>query len=453
MRSFVAVAATVMLLLLCSSVALAGWSAPRVLSLSHYSPYAHTDVAVDARGDAAVAWERVGSRPVESHGRRCSPAPTRASCFPVSSVYLSVLTTDGRLVTRALWSSRINPTIDLSVVVSGGSVTLAWDYSNASSTLHTLRVAYGPLIGRWAPSRAIWSFSGLGPFAGDPHLAAAPNGEVLVAWTVCTSRDCGYNESRYGVAVRWRAPGRGFGAPQLLRDAPLYAVPQFDSRGTAYLHSYCSGRVLIAPAHSQRFSRTVMLTPGPALAMNLSLDGAGQGLAAWVAGACSNDEAESNTPGPVFVSLLRGGTFAKPQALTPHSTQAISGSAVAVPGGGTVSWYVVAANGAPEPFSFQIGANGLPGATQQGANAVIAVTADGRGDVVLEGGRAANTYGPGAPGPGPLANTLFLRPVGGGPDQPAPSPSGEAAAAPFGRAVALTWYNGPTTLELSVWRP
>ena len=118
-------------------------------------------------------------------------------------------------------------------------------------------------------------------------------------------------------------------------------------------------------------------------------------------------------------------------------------SAVAVPSGSTVSWSVYAASGVPEAFSSQIGADGLPGATQQGANAVISITADGCGDMVLEG----------APGSGALANKLFVRPAGGGPDQPAPAPFGEAAAAPFGRAVALTWYKGSATLELAVWRP
>jgi hypothetical protein len=375
----------------------------------------------------------------------------------VSSVHVAVRTADGRLVTRTLWSSRINPSMHLSVVLARGQVTVAWGYYNLASTSEIARTAYGPLIGRWSPSRTIGHFYDVAFTAGKapwyPRLAAAPNGEVLAAWNACKSlTSCGFNQR--GMVLKWRAPGRGFGVSQVVRAAPLGAVAQFDSRGTAYLHSNCSGRVLIAPAHSQRFSRTVMLTPGPALAMTLSLDGAGQGLAAWVAGACSNDpEAVGNTTGPVFVSLLRGGTFAKPQALTPRSTQAISDSAVAAPSGGTVSWYVNAANGVPEPFSSQIGANGLPGATQQGANAVIAFTADGRGDAVLEGGRAANTYGPGAPAPGPFANTLFVRPVGGGPDQPAPSPFGEAAAAPLGRAVALTWYHGPATLELSVWRP
>lgn len=455
------------MLLPCSTVALAGWSAPRELSVAPSSPYANTAVAVDARGDAAVAWEAVGSWPVQSHGRRCPKTQSTTGCLPVSSVHVAVRTADGRLVNRTLWSSRINPTIHLSVVLGRGQVTVAWGYYNLASNSETARVAYGPLIGRWSPSWAIGHFFDVasqvfvaGKMAFYPQLAVAPNGDVLAAWNACksstsASRDCNFNLNPREMVVRWRGPGGGFGKPQLVRGAPLGAVPQFDARGTAYLSSPCIGRILIAPAGSHTFSRSVLIAPGPVLDLSLSLDGAGQGLVAWIAGACSTDpEVAPSTPGPVFVSLLRGGTFAKPQALTPRSTQAISGSAIAVPGGGTVSWDVVAANGVEEPFSAQIGANGLPGATQQGANAVIPIAADGGGDVVLEGGRAANTYGPGAPGPGPLAHMLFVRPAGGGPDQPAPSPRiGGVAAAPGGRAFALTLSASPTTLNLSVWRP
>jgi hypothetical protein len=179
------------------------------------------------------------------------------------------------------------------------------------------------------------------------------------------------------------------------------------------------------------------------LDLTLSLDGAGQGLAAWVAGACSLDEAVSSTPGPVFVSVLRAGTFAKPRALTPGSTEAFQSNAVAVPGAGTVSWFTYGAAGFAA-FSAQIGADGLPDATQQSTTAVIPFTADGGGDVVFAR----------APGPGPLASTVFVRPAGGRPDQTAPAPFGEiAAAAPVGRAAALAWYAGSAPLELSVWRP
>src|ERR1019366_7725195 len=95
--------------LVCSGAALAGWSAPRALSVAPSSPYANRAVAVDSHGDAAVAWETVGSWPVESHGHRCPPAPSTRSCFPVSTVHVAVRTAGGRLLTRGLWSSRINP--------------------------------------------------------------------------------------------------------------------------------------------------------------------------------------------------------------------------------------------------------------------------------------------------------------------------------------------------------
>jgi hypothetical protein len=70
-------------------------------------------------------------------------------------------------------------------------------------------------------------------------------------------------------------------------------------RGTAYLSSSCSGRVLIAPAHSHSFNRSVAVAPGPVLDLTLSLAGEGQGLAAWVAGACSFDQAASAPFGEV----------------------------------------------------------------------------------------------------------------------------------------------------------
>ncbi|HYB23572.1 MAG TPA: hypothetical protein VED41_07230, partial [Solirubrobacteraceae bacterium] len=299
MRSLAVAFAMSLLSLTCSSVALAGWSVPRVLSVAPSSPYANSALAVDGRGDAAVAWETVGSWPVQSNGRRCPKTQSTTGCLPVSSVHVAVRTADGRLVTRTLWSSRINPTMHLSVVLGRGQVTVAWGYYDLASTSEIARTAYGPLIGRWSPSRTIGHFYDVAFTAGKapwyPQLAAAPSGEVLAAWNACrTLASCGFNQR--GMVVRWRAPGHGFGVPQVVRGAPLGAVPQFDAGGTAYLHSNCSGRVLIAPAYSQHFSRTVMLTPGPALAMTLSLASAGQGLAAWVAGACSDDpEAEGNT--------------------------------------------------------------------------------------------------------------------------------------------------------------
>jgi hypothetical protein len=321
-----------------------------------------------------------------------------------------------------------------------------------------LRIAYGPLSGRWSEPQTIsgrWSVGWTnGRALGQPSLALSPDGAMLVAWDGClTQRACygvaGERGAQQRTLVAWHRPGRPFGHPTVVRAAPLGSVAQFDAAGTAYLSARCSGTVAIAPAHTQRFRRSIV-TSGTVKSFTLALSGAGQGLAAWVAGACSYDDAAPPQPGAVLVRLLRASRFLTPFALT--AAPAESAAAVATPAGATVGWYVRAANGAEEPFSAQIGANG-PGATQQGADAAIPVTADGRGDVVLRGGRAANTYGPGAPSPGLLADKLFVRPAGGGPDQPAPAADGEVAAATAGRVIALAWSPDVTKLALSIWRP
>jgi hypothetical protein len=273
---------------------------------------------------------------------------------------------------------------------------------------------------------------------------------VLLAWSHWDGK-YGHEEERRGVAVAWRTPGRRFGAPEVLPEAPGGAVPQFDARGTAYLHDYCSGRVPIAPAHTHRFGRTAVLTSRQVLAFNLSLTGSGRGLATWIAGECSFDAAAGNTPGPVFASVLSAGTFGKPLELTPLDTEASYSNGVATAGGGTVNWATYGPLGAGA-FSLQIGTDGLPGAPQQITGGLIALTADGGGDQVF------------GPVPAPistialLATPVFIRPAGGGPDQPAPGGPGQVAvAAPVGRAVVSAWNTSPTgdgpTMELSVWRP
>jgi hypothetical protein len=194
-----------------------------------------------------------------------------------------------------------------------------------------------------------------------------------------------------------------------------------------------------------------MLTSRPVLAFTLSLAGPGQGLAAWVAGECSFDAAAGNTPGPVFASVLSAGTFGKPLELTPASAEAFYGNAVAVPGGGTLTWATNSPHGSGT-FSLQIGADGLPGATQQITGGPIALTADGGGDEVFAW--PPNIGLPSLPNPAPV----FVRPAGGGADQPAPARYAQVAvAAPVGRAAALAWNTSPTgsgpIMALSVWRP
>ncbi len=443
MRPLTATTALLATLLALSGTARAGWSAPRLLSRAHASPYALTTDAVDARGDAAVAWETVGRWPRSSHGRRCAPSPAREGCFPVSTVHLAVRGADGRVIERTPWSSRIEPTMQLSLVLGAGRATLAWGYwSTAGSAIVTARLASGPLFGRWRSSRVLARFRPALPFGGYPQLAIAPSGELLATWEAClTEAGCPTGRTALFVARR-RSGGGQFDAPQLVAGAPRGALAQFDARGTAYLSSSCSGRVLIAPPGSRRFGRAVTLTRGPVSQLTLSLAGAGRGLAAWVAGECSYDEAVPDTPGPVLYSALRAGAFSPPRTLTSPTAQAFYSSAVGVDGGGVVSWAAYEAAAAFAVFSAPIGADGLAEATQHGASAIIAVCADAGGDLVYSR----------PPGSGPTPSEVFVRRAGGA-DEPAPAASGAVAAAPFGRAIALAYYPNAATLELSLWRP
>ncbi len=445
MRVFAATLTATLMFLASSNAAFAGWSVPRSFGVSRYAMSA---VAVDSRGDAAVAWMTQGNPGVGPDFR--------------TSVYVTVRRANGRLSTRRVWSSRDAEAHGVSVVLGAGAVTVAWSSFDRSGT-GTVRAAYGPFSGRWPAPRAIGRLAGepsYPPIPWDQHMAIAPDGEVLLtfnAWNAWSKA------GPLGVAVAWRAPGHHFGWPQVLRRAPGGAIPQFDARGTAYLHGYCNGLLLIAPAHTDRFGSTVVLTAKPVLDFTLSLAGTGRGLAAWVRGECSFDAAAGNTPGPVFASVLSAGKFGKPLELTPAAAAAVYSNAVAVPGGGTVTWAIPAGYSASGSgtFSVQIGADGLPGATRQITGGPTALTADGGGDEVFVWpsiwSPGIGLPGIGLPGVG-LPDPPFVRPAGGGPDQPAPSRYGQVAvAAPVGRAAALAWNASPTgsgsTMALSVWRP
>ncbi len=160
-------------------------------------------------------------------------------------------------------------------------------------------------------------------------------------------------------------------------------------------------------------------------------------------------------PGPVFASVLSAGAFGNLLELTPAATQAVYSDAVASPGGATVSWGTTGPT-AGERFSLQIDASGVPGATQQNTSGTSALAVDGGGDQLF--GCAA----PGFPTP-PCLTGPFVRPAGGGADQPVPVSissssfaSWFAVAAPLGRAAVFAWNPSPpaeSPIAVSVWRP
>lgn len=440
----------VSLLLVGPSVALPGWSEPRPIAAPGAGP---TAVAVDGHGDAAVAWAT-------------TPAPQLTFG---TTVHVAVRLASGKVIAHAVWSSGKAQALHVLVAMGHGEVTVAWVCSTRNERLEgaTLRAAYGPLAGRWAPARVIGHWHDFAPPANRyPRLAVAPAGEVLLAFD-------DNSPAINGPAVAWRTPGHRFGAPQLLihsAKTPLEVphelgpIPAFDARGSAYVWGNCDGIVVTAPVHSHRFGSPRVVAPAPVLGFALSLDGAGQGLAGWENGVCTTDQATGNTPGPVFASVLQAGVFGQPLAVS-AATQTVSSNAVAVPNGvDTVSWTLTQGEVSggmflltETAFTVPIGTGGTPGPIQQDPGALFPVAATGSGDQVLAG---ATTGVQGVQGPllRGVIGEVTIRPAGGAANQPAPSRYGLlATATPVGRAVALLWNSNPTgsgpVLELSVWRP
>lgn len=420
------------LLLVSASPAAAGWSAPQSLPTT---PQELSAVTVDASGDTAVAWIASSEWP---DGYRMS-------------VHLLVRAATGRVSARTVWSSDDARPRSLSVVIGSGEATVVWDaYSQAEAMTSVIRAAYGPLARRWPRAQTIARIPdepSYPPIQWDQHLAIAPGGEVLLAYNAGRALPHWKPEGAY---VVWRTPQRPFGRPQLLRNAPGGAIPQFDAAGDAYLHGFCEGIVMVAPAHSHRFTRRLVI-PGPVLDFNLSLAGAGQGLASWIAGRCSFDAAAANTPGPVLMSMLSAGSFGRPLELTLPSAEAGDAMPVLL-SAGVVSW--VSTGHSRGAFTTQIGAAGLPGPIEPALENILPEAADGGGDVVFgpAWAFALNT-------PAVLTDSApFIRPAGGGADEPAPGFAGEiAVSAPIGRTVALVWSALPSSpgpgMYLSVWQP
>jgi len=444
-RTILAVAAVNAALLFSASSANAGWSAPQRLAMGEPSSVA---LATDARGDAAVVASRCSHRSCEG-------------------VYVTVRLASGKLATHRL-SARGVPA---AVIIGQGEVTVAWTVASRNALAlpggfspETLRAAYAPLAGPWTSAQTIggWTATSYPPPGFQPHLAAGLNGDVLLAWD-------DYTSPVDGPAIAWRAWGHRFSPARPLARPPearslrsgapngFGPIPAFDAGGSAYVSSPCDGIVFSAPRQSHRFGRPVLVAPParlpfeplPGLGFNLSLGGAGQGLASWVRGACSFDAAAGNAPGPVFASTLHAGKFGPPLALTSPAVQAGNSTAIAsAVGNGVISWLPLTSP--PSAFSAQISLEGVPGSIEQVTGQLLPVAIDGAGDQLL-----ARSGLPWAGSPAIQSQGLVMRPASGGPDQPAPSSSGWfATAAPRGHGAALAWTGGPHSgLTLSVWRP
>lgn len=433
--------------------AVAGWSAPLSVKTS---PFGTEAVAVDARGDAAIAFAPSGSPAVSPIYR--------------SSVTVWVRAASGHMTTHRVWSSSSERVDGLSVALDAqGQATVAW----VSSTRHqqesvggagTVHAAYGTLTGRWAGARSI------GRGLQESRLAVAPDGKVLLVWIARGSSSAQVDK----VTVAWRAPGHAFGTPRALSSPRVQPVtpglgrigviPSFDAHGSAYLAGECEAVVVSAPPHSHRFAHPAKLAQGPQLGVSFSVTGSGNGLASWAHGRCATDVMVPDRRGPVFASVMRAGRFGPVQRLSagPADGSGAGTHALWVPGsGGTVTW---------QGFSARLGVSGVLGLAQPIIGDPLApVAVDGGGDQFLTATSVIpdNTYSrpvggypvwsgvvvpPAGGGPDQRAPGVVVRPAGGRADQPAPLSDGLlAVASPVGRAALMVTGDNPLTL--SVWRP
>ena len=427
---FIAFTLVVLASLVLAGSASASWSTPQAFTTQQW---ALGSVAVNARADIAVAW---GTHGIPSEG------PIKRA-----SVHVIVRPAHGRLRRLQLWSTRtLGPVGGPRAAIDGrGETTVTWAAGGK------LYAAYGTLAGRWSAARVV----GRAIDAGG--LAVSPDGDVLAAWLgPWDAKEVSHQR------VAWRTPGHPFGAvrelsrPRPLDDfagrGPRYGgVPQFASDGTAYLAAPCDGVVLIARPHSHHFGAPVNVAGGSAMSFNVSTVGT-TGIASWAGERCYGGAEGSPPPGPVYASTLKARRFGPRVLLSTTTNPALETIAVAAPaGGGTVSWHPVSTPPSGV-FSTQISATGtLTGPTPiQGTETPYIV--DGAGDQLL-----VTVFSV----PPPVPPKLGVRPIGGGPVEPAPVTSAGmvTAAHPVGRAFAIVWdeldaKNNPTgRWRVSVWRP
>jgi hypothetical protein len=416
-RRWLAVGAVVAALLAPATPAGAGWSPPRGLPVSAFDLSA---VAVNPGGETAVAWATRSSPAVSPRYR--------------TAIHVALRDRAGRVRTRVVWSSARHRADALAVTLDPrGEATVAWIARTRTSTGVVL-AAYGNRNRPWTPARTV------GGGISDLRAVVASDGEVLLTWAA----------GKVGYAVR--SPGHRFHAPRsvnrprafggLPRSGPLGVIPAYDTRGRAYLAGRCDAAVAIARPHTPRFTRTAILVSGPIVGMSFSVTGAGDGIAGWAAGACTQDEMVPATPGPVVAAALRGGRFVTAATLDPAARVVTTNAVAASGGGGTVTW------GMPgSVFSAWLRPTGPAGPPALVPDGRIVLTADGGGDQVLSA----------TPG-GVLdfaPSDVAVRPVTGGPDEPAPLRGGVAVAvsAPSGRALAVMGQTAANVRALTVWQP
>lgn len=402
------------------STASAGWTSPVVVR----DAGGRSQLAVNARGDVAVAW--IGSRSGMSRTDLVRVAVRRAGA--------------ARFSTHTL-AARRGPAGHIAAALDRrGELTVAW--SEAAGSRTRIRSAFRTATGSWSTAQTI----GTSAYANvELRVAAAPDGTAALT----------YNARTVGprrIDTAWRSRGRRFGTtralaiPRALRNTTL----AFDPAGTAYLAGMriCEGVVVTATARGRRFGAARTIAPGPILELRFAVTGRGSAIAAWLTGGCFSTEPFGGAP---MTAALRSGRISRPASLgDPHG---IDLRLSAAPGGAEAAWLTFTPPGQALRAA-TIARDGSVGPAHAPDGGWIAVVGDRRGDQLVRQVDPAQRHRI-------VEEPVAARPADGGPLDPAPLTVQSLgwdwinhAAAADGAALALMSFP-PTGGDprVTVWRP
>jgi hypothetical protein len=419
-------------LLAVPAAASATWSAPMRVPLSKEALWPAT--AVNARGDAAVAWIQEG----RDRGR--ATVRVRAAVRRAGAASFSVRTLVAR---RDLAARGAAVALD-----ARGELTVAWiEQASDAGRTHghkTVWAAYRTAAGRWSPKQAVGRSAAFN-FA-TPRLAATPGGTVALSYN-------GRAPAGRGVVAAWRTRGRAFGRLQSVPTGGQYlAEPTlaFDPAGRAFLTGTqgCFGgtggvAVFIAPPGRRRFTARASATTASGKGVRMAVMGRDSIALTWLTGTCNTTEDLGGAP---YATTVRDGVAASPAALA--NGPAMSLIASPGPGGAELSFTAMATM--PRLMTSRVTADGGVG-TAADAD-WIALAGDPAGDQLI-----------GRPDPVGGAVTPLAARTATGETEPAPLPAvgfpwtAGTVAAHDGRALAVLSFRPLSSIKpsivLSVWRP
>jgi hypothetical protein len=414
----------------------AGWSGVERVPMSTEALW--PGAAVNARGDAAVAWIQEG----RSKGH--ATVRVRAAVRRAGAAGFSVRTLVAR---RGLAARGAAVALD-----RRGELTVTWveqRSDNGRTYGHkTVRAAYRTAGGRWSPVQAIGRSSAFNYAL--PRLAATPSGTVVLTYNSRT-------RAAPGVGAAWRSRGRAFGPLQSVPTDGQYLIDPTlaaDPEGRVFLTGTrgCNqpgGEVAVvsAPPGRRRFSVRTRVTGAPGKTVRMAVMGPHRLALTWLGGKCDTTEDMAGVP---FAATVRDGVASAPVAL--GDAAALMLAAAPAAGGADVSFSVLSATGSGLMTS-RIAADGTVGAPVAAPGGWIALAGDRAGDQLL--GHPDHI--------GAAITPLSAQPATGGAAEPAPLPAigfpwtGGTVAARDGRALAVLSFRPLSSMSpsivMAVWRP